>query len=93
MSDENMSALYAWIKKDQEERRKHAEYMARKNSRDDELYIKQIKELMTECKLSTKEKMFLTSLSNSKKLGKNFSPSQRSALNNLFYKHFYKESM
>lgn len=84
--------LLAWIKRDQEERLRHQDAMVKRRAEEDELYIKQVKELVTECKLSRKEITFMMNMLSHKKEGKNFTPAQRSAITNMFYKKFYVAS-
>jgi len=84
--DDNNFALFAWIKKDQEERRRHTEKMALKYAEDDKHYLNLIG-VLVKLKLSNKEKIFLNSLLSHKKDGRNWSNAQRSAIAGMYYKH------
>jgi hypothetical protein len=81
--------LAAWIARDQEERRQHALYMARKNEKDDKLWNKMIVELFRTygAKLKANDKLILLNFARHKKDGKNFTPAQRSVITNLYYKY------
>ena len=92
MSEESgdMMALWIWIKKDQEERKKHAEYMARKNARDDQQYMKLIVDCLTKFKCSRKEKIMLLNFARVNKEGRNLSTGQRSVITGIYYKKVEK---
>ena len=85
MSEQLPYQLMAWIKKDQEERKQHQEKMALKYAEDDKVFMNLIKTLI-KLDLNSKEKLFICSLLRHKKQGKNWSPGQKSAIANLFYK-------
>ena len=81
------SALANWIKKDQEERQRHREYMARKNEKDDKKWNKMIVILLTQYSLKKNDKIMILNFVRHKKLGKNLSPAQRSVVTNFYYKY------
>lgn len=91
MSDNSDFALIAWIKRDQEERQEHQEKMVQVRKDEDELYLRQLKELMTEKwkELKVKERQFVVSMVKFKKEGRNFTDAQRSAISGLFYRKYY----
>lgn len=79
-------ALANWIKAQEEDKRKHAEKMAIKNSEDDKQFLAMMKPLLGS-ELKQKERIMLLSMLRFKKEHKNWSPAQRSVIANLFYKH------
>ena len=85
------AALANWIKKDQEERRAHQLYMARKNEKDDKQWNKMMVLLLTQYSMKKNDKLMILNFVRHKKLGKNLTPAQRSVITNLYYK--YKETV
>ncbi len=83
--NDSKAGLYAWIKKDQQEREQHAMNMTmRAQEEDKQLYHKMIDGLRG-MKLKQKEAIFVNNLSDWRDKGYVLSPAQRSALTNLFY--------
>ena len=87
----DMMVLFMWIKRDQEERKKHAEYMARKNARDDQQYMQLIVNCLTKFKCSRKEKIILLNFARVNKEGRNLSTGQRSVISGIYYKKLDKQ--
>lgn len=86
MSDQDLPfMLLAWIKRQQEEEKKHRELMVKKNAKDDELYLKLMIELLTKLKMSIRERTIITSLLQAKHDGKNLSVKQRSMIAGIYY--------
>jgi hypothetical protein len=87
MSDGDLPfALIAWIKKQREKEEAHLASMAKRNAKDDELYVKLMIELLTEAKLTIKERILTINLLNVKHEGRNLSCGQKSAVASLYYK-------
>jgi hypothetical protein len=84
MNEENMTALFIWLKKDQEERGAHRVKMIEKNKREDELYLDLI--MKTWLTSSFRDKQAYCNMLRWKKEGKNFTPAQRSVIANIAYK-------
>lgn len=90
MSDNNdfPMALAMWVKRDQEERRIFKEKMAVKNAVDDKQYMRFMSFLVQEWKLlNRKEKELLVAFAKWNELGRNFTPSQRSAIGGMYAKY------
>lgn len=86
MSDQQLPfALLAWIKRQQEEKRLHAEYMVKRNAKDDEYYLQLMIELITELKMTLKERTLVTSLIQTKRDGKNLTTGQKSLIAGMYY--------
>lgn len=77
-------ALLMWIKKQEREKREHAEAMVKRNASDDNLYIDMIMALFTK-KLSLRESIMLKGLSEYKADGRNFSTAQKSMITGVYY--------
>jgi cell division FtsZ-interacting protein ZapD len=78
-------ALLAWIKRQQEEKRQHAEYMVKRSAKDDEHYLKLMIELITKLSMTTRERITVTSLLQAKHDGKNLSTGQKSLIAGMYY--------
>ena len=82
--------LFAWIKRDQEERQKHAEYLVRRATKDDSIFLHMLQAL-DQVQLTTKSAVMVKNLLRHKQLGKNWSAAQRSVAISIFYSTFMKE--
>ena len=85
MSDELPFALMNWIKKQQREKAEHAEYMVKKNARDDETYLKLMIELITRLPMTLRERTIIISLLQAKSDGKNLTLGQKSLITGIYY--------
>jgi hypothetical protein len=80
--------VLAWIKKDQEEREVHREKIVLKRMREDSEFVKYIKALAPKWKsLSVREKLLVQGIAEHRKLGRNLTDAQRSAIVALYLKH------
>ena len=80
-------ALANWIKKEQEDKIRHAELMAIKYAKEDKSYLVMIANGLAKLQLTSNEKIFFLSLARHKREGKNFTTGQRSAIAGIFYKY------
>ena len=78
-------SLMNWIKKQKEEAEQHAEYMVKRNAKDDEHYLKLMIELITKLNTTKREKTIVISLLQHKSNGKNLSVGQKSMIAGMYY--------
>lgn len=81
-----MSALFAWIARDQEERREHELKKAIRRFEEDKHYMKLIVDCLTKFKCTKKEKIMLLNFARVNKDGRNLSDGQRSVITGIYYK-------
>ena len=78
-------ALALWIKREQEKEEKHKAAMVLKYEQDDKYFIGLLQQMIKE-QLPLKQRAFILSLARHKKAGHLFSPAQKSAIANMFFK-------
>ena len=83
-------ALASWLKREEEEKRKHQEYMTKKNAREDVLFT-EMTQVMVTMDLPDKTLMLLNSFLRAKSEGKNYTTGQKSAVTTIFYRYFDNE--
>lgn len=80
--------LMAWIKRDQEERRMHAEKMAIKHYKEDDEFMRLISFLVRDWKvLKVREREFIAGLARQRDAGRIISHAQRGEVTRLWLKY------